>query len=193
MSHLKVDTEKKIIQFPVVYHPDQFNDPMGKGLWNHHLVSIEGSRSAKSALFVTPVEFKEVCEALAGFGLKPGDDIPLTAWDNRKNLESRYPDSVTQGAELELSILGKETPIAIEKFVVDKNNFKHNFRFAGNMRNYEHWQLGCLICLQNCPGGAIVDSNYTIRQFFNQNFNFKKPKGNDLKGGEEFVITIKGT
>ncbi len=160
---LRVDAEAKEIRIQAVAHPEAFAAALPPDHQYHALVYQGGSAAGKS-LFVTSVPDTAVARALRGLGAEDGGGVPLAAWTLRWVPLVPQPSTRVQGTPLEVRVRwdgGEAVPLA--DLLEDPGGQGIEMRFGGNEEHDEHWSSGCIMCLFSCPGGAVSNARYTIR------------------------------
>src|SRR5450759_2680785 len=88
------------IEFTAIVNAKAFND--GWVMPGYHALVWKGGRMAHAALLQADVTDRQVLEALEGLGAKPGDNLPMAAWEERKNLRDPATDTVVAGPAVEV-------------------------------------------------------------------------------------------
>ena len=114
--------------------------------------------------------------AMQQLGEKPGNNLKLESWSKRDDPQSTAPDIKAAGplVSIEVKWPDMDTPTKIHQLFADGKKEDFVFRFAGNESFIEAWNSGCITCLYSCPGGKIVNSSYTIRDYTKQKDRFLK-------------------
>lgn len=174
---LHVDRERTQVRVSAVAHPERFQGflPQWFGMPGYHLLVWEKGASARNALFVTPVSDRSLLGALLELGLQPGPDLPMAAWEARRDSSSPAPDSRAEGPKVAIAVTweGVEAPISIREILKDSGGKGFDFRLVGNASNIPRWKSGCGICLYSCPGAKIANASYTIRDYITGSNRFR--------------------
>src|SRR5438552_7670024 len=133
----------------------------------YHALVWRGGRMAHAALLEADVTDRQVIEALEGLGAKPGNNLPMEAWEERKNPKDPAPDTVIAGAGVEvlLGLPSRRDLIPLTAALVDPAGRGLQMRFGGNAANIPKWKSGCIVCLYSCPGSKVGNARYTVRDY----------------------------
>jgi hypothetical protein len=133
----------------------------------YHALVWRGGRMAHAALLEADVTDRQVIEALEGLGAKPGNNLPMEAWEERKNPKDPAPDTVIAGAAVEvlLGLPSRTDLIPLASVLTDSAGRGLQMRFGGNAGNIPKWKSGCIVCLYSCPGSKVGNARYTVRDY----------------------------
>jgi hypothetical protein len=133
----------------------------------YHALVWRGGRMAHAALLEADVTDRQVVEALEGLGAKPGNNLPMEAWEERKNPKDPAPDTVIAGAAVEvlLGLPSRTDLIPLASALEDSAGRGLQMRFGGNAANIPKWKSGCIVCLYSCPGSKVGNARYTVRDY----------------------------
>ena len=133
----------------------------------YHALVWKGGRMAHAALLKADVTDRQVIEALEGLGAKPGNNLPMEAWEERKNPKDPAPDTVIVGADVEvlLGLPARTDLIPLASALEDSRGRGLQMRFGGNAANIPKWKSGCIVCLYSCPGSKVGNARYTVRDY----------------------------
>ena len=133
----------------------------------YHALVWKGGRMAHAALLDADVTDRQVLEALQGLGAKPGNNLPMEAWEERKNPKDSAPDTVIAGAAVEvlLRLPSRRNLVPLSSALEDSGGRGLEMRFAGNEANIPKWKSGCIVCLYSCPGSKVGNARYTVRDY----------------------------
>jgi len=122
---------------------------------------------AHAALLEADVTDRQVIEALEGLGAKPGNNLPMETWEERKNPKDPAPDMVIAGAAVEvlLGLPSRTDLIPLASVLTDSAGRGLQMRFGGNAANIPKWKSGCIVCLYSCPGSKVGNARYTVRDY----------------------------
>jgi len=153
------------IEFTAIVNAKAFND--GWVMPGYHALVWKGGRMAHAALLQADVTDRQVLEALEGLGAKPGDNLPMAAWEERKNPKDPAPDTVIVGPAVEvlLRLPGREGLVPLSSALEDSAGRGLEMRFGGNSANIPVWKSGCIVCLYSCPGSKVGNARYTVRDY----------------------------
>lgn len=185
---LTVNTERKYIEFPAVFHPRRFNRAIG--LKNHHLITWEKGRAARKALFTTSVPDSVIHDGLVAIGAVPGNNLTEEVWSKRDSLQSPFPDRLVEGSPVSIEFIGDSLTYHINDFLSDRQGKRQDFRFGGNRALIPVWKSGCIVCLQSCPGAKIGNRTYSIRDLVNGRSSFSLNTPGAGRNKEIFRIRI---
>ena len=145
----------------------------------YHAIVWKGGRAAHHALFQAEVTDRQVLEALASLGAKPGNNLPMEAWDERKNPHHPAPDTVIAGSQVEilLRLPGRKDLLPLGSALEDSAGRGLEMRFGGNEKNIPEWKSGCIVCLYSCPGSKVGNARYTVRDYARDVTRFRVRKG----------------
>lgn len=165
------------VEFTATVH----SKPFDKG-WlmpGYHAIVWKGGRAAHHALFQTDVTDRQVLEALTLLGAKPGNNLPMSAWDERNNPRHPAPHTLIAGPPVEILLrlpTGRTlTPLA--SVLEDSAGRGLAMRFGGNEKNIPEWKSGCIACLYSCPGSKVGNARYTVRDYARDVTRFRVRKG----------------
>ena len=133
----------------------------------YHALVWKGGRMAHAALLQADVTDRQVVEALEGLGAKPGNNLPMAAWEERKNPKDRAPDTVISGPPVEvlLGLPSRSALVPLAAALEDPAGRGLQMRFGGNAANIPKWKSGCIVCLYSCPGSKVGNARYTVRDY----------------------------
>jgi len=161
------------IEFPATVHAAAF-DGAGE-MAGYHAVVARGGRAAHAGLLEADVDDRAALDALERAGAKPAGNLPLAAWEDRRDPKSRAPATVIAGPPVEvlLRLPGRSDPIPLAEVVSDSGGRGLEMRFAGNAANIPKWRSGCIVCLYSCPGSKVGNARYTVRDFVSGTTRFR--------------------
>ncbi|HLN58674.1 MAG TPA: YdjY domain-containing protein [Thermoanaerobaculia bacterium] len=165
------------IEFTATVNAKSFDSgPMMSG---YHAVVWKGGRAAHAALFEAEVTDRQVLEALESLGAKPGNNLPMEAWEERKNLKNPAPDTVIAGPGVEIFVRlpGGKTLVPLASVLEDPGGRGLALRFGGNEANIPKWKSGCIVCLYSCPGSKVGNAKYTVRDYTREATRFRVRPG----------------
>lgn len=145
----------------------------------YHALVWKGGRMAHAALLQADVTDRQVIEALEGLGARPGNNIPMEAWEERKNPKDPAPDTVIAGTDIEvlLGLPSRTDFIPLASALEDSQGRGLQMRFGGNAANIPRWKSGCIVCLYSCPGSKVGNARYTVRDYENGVTRFRAKPG----------------
>ena len=153
------------IEFPATVQAKAFDGD--SSMPGYHAIAWKGGRSAHAALFEAEVSDTEVLDALESLGAKPGDNVPMEAWDRRRDRASRAPDTSMAGPAVEVLVRlpGRADLVPLGSLLVDSGGRGLDMRVGGNRGNIPKWKSGCVVCLYSCPGAKVGNARYTMRDW----------------------------
>jgi len=133
----------------------------------YHALVWKGGRMAHAALLQADVTDRQVVEALEGLGARPGNNLPMEAWEERKNPKDPAPDTAVAGPNVEvlLGLPSRTDLIPLASALEDRQGRGLEMRFGGNAANIPKWKSGCIVCLYSCPGSKVGNARYTVRDY----------------------------
>ena len=161
------------VEFPATLHAAAF-DGAGEMAGYHAVVARRG-RAAHAGLLEADVDDRAVLAALDRAGGKPAGNLPMAAWEDRRDPKSRAPDAVIAGAPVEvlLRLPGRAGPVPLAEVLTDSGGRGFDGRFGGNAGNIPKWRSGCIVCLYSCPGSKVGNARYTVRDFVSGKTRFR--------------------
>jgi len=124
---------------------------------------------AEGALLQADVSDAQILDALKSLGATPGDNLPMAAWEERKNPKDRAADTVIVGPAVQvlLRLPSHADPVQLMGVLQDTGGRGIEMRFGGNAANIPKWKSGCIVCLYSCPGSKVGNARYTVRDYTN--------------------------
>ena len=181
------------IEFTARVNAKAFED--GWIMPGYHALVWKGGRMAHAALLQADVTDRQVLEALEGLGAKPGDNLPMAAWEERKNPKHPAPDTVIAGPAVEvlLRLPGREGLVPLSSALQDRAGRGLEMRFGGNGANIPVWKSGCIVCLYSCPGSKVGNARYTVRDYAKDATRFRVKVGVLPKDGSRVGVVLRLT
>jgi len=145
----------------------------------YHAIVWKDGGAAHAALLEADVTDRQVLEALEDLGAKAGNNLPMEAWEQRKNAKHAAPDLVIAGPGVEvlLKLPGHEAPVPLGSVLEDPGGRGLALRFGGNAANIPKWKSGCIVCLYSCPGSKVGNAKYTVRDYASDATRFRVRPG----------------
>lgn len=145
----------------------------------YHAVVWKGGRMAHFALLQADVTDRQVINALEGLGAKPGNNLSMEAWTERKNPKNPAPDTVIRGSPVEVLVRlpGRSATMPLSAILLDSGGRGIEMRYGGNEENIPKWKSGCIVCLYSCPGSKVGNARYTERDYANGVTRFRVKPG----------------
>jgi hypothetical protein len=156
----RVDRKARTVSVPATVQAKRFD------ALKHHLVTWEKGRARRRSLFPTPVSDRAVLKALLSLGAKPGENLTVATWEERKDRDHPDPDKRAEGDRIEIFVTwkGLKQPLPVWKLFARLGPQAFDFRFAGNGRWIDHFKSGCVACTPSCPGAKVANRQCTIRE-----------------------------
>jgi hypothetical protein len=165
------------IEFPATVNARPFNS--GWVMPGYHAIVWKGGRAAHHALLQADVTDTQILDALESLGARPGNNLTMEAWDERKNPKSPAPDTVIAGRPVEilLRLPGRKELVPLGSVLEDSGGRGLEMRFGGNRINIPKWKSGCVVCLYSCPGSKVGNARYTVRDYVRNVTRFRAREG----------------
>ncbi len=162
-----VEKEAGQIRLLAVLQPAAFGNGWFTRLPGHHAVTWKGGKKADEALLVAFTSDANLFDAMISIGAKPGNNLSQAVWDERKNRNSKAPETRVEGSPVDVRVWwdGLSEPLPLEKLLKDPGGKGVDLRFGGQKDLIPVWKSGCIVCLQSCPGAKISNHAYTIRDY----------------------------
>jgi hypothetical protein len=153
------------IEFTATVNAGSFD--AGRTMPGYHAIVWKGGHAAHAALLQADVTDRQILKALEGLGARPGDNLPMDAWEKRDDPKSPAPDLVIAGPAVEvlLRLPGRRDLVPLSAALEDPAGRGLKMRFGGNEANIPKWKSGCLVCLYSCPGSKVGNARYTERDY----------------------------
>jgi hypothetical protein len=179
------------IEISATVHAKAFDD--GWTMPGYHAIVWKGGHAAHAALLETDVSDTELLDALEALGAKPGDNVPMDAWEERRNPKNPAPDTVIAGPAVQvlLRLPGRAELVPLETVLEDSGGRGLDLRFGGHRGNIPRWKSGCLVCLYSCPGSKIGNARYTMRDYVGGVTRFRVRKGALPKDGTPIAVVLR--
>jgi len=188
---VRVDALRREVSFPAVVQPAAMDRPLGvKG---HHAVVFREGRAAPWALFRSDVSDLDVRLALEKLGARPGENLTVETWTARNDMSRRDPDLVVDGTPIEAFVAWSDKRVPLESLIREGQSPSAtlDLRYGGNDRFRDTFRSGCIICLYSCPGGAIGNRAYTIRDYVRDGVIFHAQQNLLPRAGSRVQIILK--
>ena len=165
------------VEFTARVNSKGFDD--GWVMPGYHAIVWKGGRMAHAALLQADVSDAQVLEALERLGAKPGDNLPMEAWEERKNPKDPSADTVIAGPAVEilLRLPSHAELVPLASVLEDSGGRGIAMRFGGNAANIPKWKSGCIVCLYSCPGSKVGNARYTVRDYTKDATRFRAKPG----------------
>ncbi len=153
------------VEFTAVVNAKAFDS--GWTMPGYHAVVSKDGRMARAALLQADVSDAQVLEAFQSLRATPGNNLPMEAWEERKNPKDPAADTVIAGPAVEvlLRLPARADLVPLASVLEDSGGRGLEMRFGGNAANIPKWKSGCIVCLYSCPGSKIGNARYTVRDY----------------------------
>lgn len=183
------------VEFPATVHAAGFERRL-LGMPGYHLIVYAGGRASSAALFQAAVTDAQVLDALEALGAKPGDNLPMATWDERKDPHSKAPDLVIAGPPVDVLVRvpGRGEPLTLDQILEDAGGTeKHGFamRLGGHRANIPKWKSGCIACLYSCPGSKVGNARSTVRDYVRNPERYRVRPGVLPVDGTQVTIVLR--
>jgi len=133
----------------------------------YHAIVWKGGRMSHAALLQADVSDAQILEALTKIGARPGNNLPMEVWEERKNPKDPAADTVIAGPAVAvfLRLPSRADLVPLASVLEDSGGRGLDMRFGGNAANIPKWKSGCVVCLYSCPGSKVGNSRYTVRDY----------------------------
>jgi len=152
------------VEFPATVNASGFGRHV-LGMPGYHLIVWKGGRASGEALFQATVTDVQVLDALEALGAKPGNNLPMETWDDRKDPHSKAPDMIIAGPPIDVLVRvpGRAEPLPLDQILTGQQGFA--MRLGGHRANIPKWKSGCIACLYSCPGSKVGNARATVRDY----------------------------
>ncbi len=159
----------------------------------YHAVVWKGGNAARFALLQADVTDTQVLDALESLGARPGDNLTMDAWKERKNPNNPAPDTVIAGPPVQIlvRIPGRGELLPLSAVLEETGSRGLEMRFGGNRANIPQWKSGCVACLYSCPGSKVGNARYTERDYARGATRFRVLGGMLPSDGSEVGVVLR--
>ncbi len=159
----------------------------------YHAVVGAAGRMAHAALLRADVTDRQVLEALESLGAVAGNNLPMAAWERRKDPSDPAPDTTVAGTPVEvlLRLPGRDTLTPLSAVLEDPAGRGLEWRFGGNAANIPMWKSGCIVCLYSCPGSKVGNARYTVRDYEKKVTRFRVKAGSLPEDGTRVGVVFR--
>ena len=149
------------------------------GMPGYHAIAWRKGGMAHAALLEADVSDVEILDALESLGARSGGDLPMDAWEARRDPKNPAPDRKVGGDRIEvlLRIPGRPALVPLAGVLEDPGGRGLDLRLAGNRANVSKWKSGCVVCLYSCPGSKVGNARYTVREWEQRVTRFRSRRG----------------
>jgi hypothetical protein len=184
------------VEFPSTVHASGFERRL-LGMPGYHLIVYKDGRASGAALFQAAVTDVQVLDALEALGAKPGDNLPMAAWDDRNDPRSKAPDMVIAGPAVDVLVRvpGRAEPLTLDQILADAAGGTGGRGFAmrlgGHRGNIPKWKSGCIACLYSCPGSKVGNARATVRDYVRNPDRYRVRRGVLPPDGTPVTIVLR--
>ncbi len=153
------------IEFTAVVNAKAFDS--GRAMPGYHAIVWSGGRMAHAGLLQADVSDAQILDAFKSLEARPGDNLPMEVWEERKNPKDPAADTVIAGPAVQvlLRLPARADLVPLASVLEDSGGRGLEMRFGGNAVNIPKWKSGCIVCLYSCPGSKIGNARYTVRDY----------------------------
>lgn len=179
------------VEFRATVNAHAFTD--GWAMPGYHALVWKGGNAARHALLQAHVTDVQILDAFESLGARPGNNLTMDAWEERKNPKNPAPDTVIAGPPIQilLRIPGRPQLLALEALLEDPGGHGFDMRLGGNRANIPIWKSGCVVCLYSCPGSKVGNARYTVRDYAKNVTRFRARKGVLPRDGAEIGVILR--
>ena len=179
------------VEFRATVNAHAFN--AGWAMPGYHALVWKGGNAARHALLQAHVTDVQILDALESQGARPGNNLTMDAWEERKNPKNPAPDTVIAGPPIQilLRLPGRPQLLALEALLEDPGGRGLDMRLGGNRANIPIWKSGCIVCLYSCPGSKVGNARYTERDYAKEITRFRAREGVLPKDGTEIGVILR--
>jgi hypothetical protein len=179
------------IEFGATVHPRAFD--RGWMMRGYHAVVWKGGRMGHAALLRADVTDVDVLDALESLGARTGGNLPMAAWEERRNPRNPAPDAKISGAPVEilLRLPDRARLVPLAEVLEDPGHRGLDMRVGGNRANIPRWKSGCVVCLYSCPGSKVGNARYTVRDWEKGVTRFRTRPGVLPKDGTPIRVVLR--
>ena len=128
-----VEKEAGQIRLLATLQPKAFGKGWFKQLPGHHAVTWKDGKKGDEALLATYTSDVKLYDAMISIGAKPGNNLTQEVWDERKNLNSKAPETRVLGSPVHVLVWwkGLAEPLPLAKLLKDPEGKGVDLRFGG--------------------------------------------------------------
>jgi len=178
------------VEFSAVVHASAFDGPTMAG---YHAIVWRGGNASHAALLEADVTDVQVLDAIEKLGARPGNNVPMEAWERRRDAKSAAPDTVIAGPAIDILVVvpGQTTPLALSSILTDSAGVGLDLKLGGHRANIPIWKSGCIVCLYSCPGSKIGNARATERDYAAGKTRFRVRPGVLPKDGTRVRVIVR--
>ena len=179
------------IEFTATVHAGRFDS--GWIMPGYHAVVWNEGRMRHSALLEAEVSDRQVIQGLENLGARPGNNLSMDAWNERKNPRNPDPDVRIDGSPVQmlLRLPGHRSLVPLASILEDTAGRGIDLRYGGNEENIPKWKSGCIVCLYSCPGSKVGNARYTERDYARKVTRFRVKPGTLPPEGTKVGVVLR--
>jgi hypothetical protein len=179
------------VEFTAVVNARAFDS--GWVMPGYHAIVWKGGRMAHAALLQAEVPDAQILDALTKLGARPGNNLPMEVWDERKNPKDPAADTVIAGPAVQilLRLPSQADLVPLASVLEDSAGRGLDMRFGGNAANIPKWKSGCIVCLYSCPGSKVGNARYTVRDYTKDVTRFRPKPGTLPPDGTRVGVVLR--
>jgi hypothetical protein len=179
------------VEFTAAVNAKAFDS--GRVMRGYHAIVWKGGRMAHAALLQADVSDAQILDALTKLGARPGNNLPMQVWDERKNPKDPAADTVIAGPTVQilLRLPSRADLVPLASVLEDSAGRGLDMRFGGNAANIPKWKSGCVVCLYSCPGSKVGNARYTVRDYTRDVTRFRPKPGTLPADGTRVGVVLR--
>ncbi len=179
------------VEFTAVVNARAFDS--GWAMPGYHAIVWKGGRMSHAALLQADVSDAQILDALTKLGAKPGNNLPMEVWEERKNPKDPAADTVIVGPAVQilLRLPSRADLVPLASVLEDSAGRGLDMRFGGNAANIPKWKSGCIVCLYSCPGSKVGNARYTVRDYTKDVTRFRAKQGTLPPDGTHVGVVLR--
>jgi hypothetical protein len=181
------------VEFTAAVNAKAFDS--GRVMRGYHAIVWKGGRMAHAALLQADVSDAQLLDALTKLGARPGNNLPMEVWEERKNPKDPAADMVIAGPAVQilLRLPSRADLVPLASVLEDSAGRGLDMRFGGNAANIPKWKSGCIVCLYSCPGSKVGNARYTVRDYTKDVTRFRPKPGTLPPDGTHVGVVLRLT
>ncbi len=186
---IRVDSVAGEMRILAKLQPKRFSGGwLFKNTPSYHALVWKGGKAAGEAFLSAYVSDTTFYRAMVAIGARPGNNLTMATWKQRKNPDHPAPDRRIAGTPVEIRVWwpGLTKSLPLDNLFRNSGEKEFDFRFGGNLDLVPEWRSGCIVCLYSCPGSKIGNRAYTVRDYVRQtnrfSVNLKNVPDDELMG-----------
>jgi hypothetical protein len=179
------------VEFTAVVNAKAFDS--GWVMPGYHAIVWKDGRMAHAALLQADMSDAQILDALTKLGGRPGNNLPMEVWEERKNPKDPAADTVIAGPAVQVFLRLPSQPdlIPLASVLEDSAGRGLDMRLGGNAANIPKWKSGCIVCLYSCPGSKVGNALYTVRDYTKEVTRFRPKPGTLPPDGTHVGVVLR--